>query len=84
MGFCYPGGREAVFYSVEPIDGGIQQLVAHLISIDTLQELETKSLRPRAAWEARLMPDGDGVAYIEEDHGVRQCWFNHWARPKGN
>jgi Tol biopolymer transport system component len=62
-------------YSTEPINGGIQQLVVHFISIDTLQELKTITFKTEGyVGGLRFMPDGDGVAYAAEDHGVDNVW----------
>jgi Tol biopolymer transport system component len=70
-----------LLYSAEPTDGGVQQLVVHFISIDTLRELKTITFKTEGyVGGLRFMPDGDGVAYSEEDHGVDNVWF----QPFGN
>jgi serine/threonine protein kinase len=54
----------------------INQIVLHLISLDTWQELRTIPIRTGVdVGLFRFMPDGDGVTYDEEDHGVGNVWL---------
>jgi Tol biopolymer transport system component/DNA-binding winged helix-turn-helix (wHTH) protein len=71
-------------YSADPAEGGIQQLVVHFISMDTLQELKTITLKTEGYLGGlRFTPDGDGVVYTAEDHGVNNVWVQPFdGRPR--
>jgi Tol biopolymer transport system component len=54
----------------------INQVVLHLVSLDTWQELRTIPIRFGVNFgRFRFMPNGDGVIYDEEDHGVGNVWL---------
>jgi Tol biopolymer transport system component len=64
-----------LLYPTDGTGNEINQVVLHLISLDTWQELKTIPIRTGVDVQLfRFMPDGYGVTYDEEDHGVGNVW----------